>query len=68
MMNNTVDIIKAALKDNPKIDVTADQLKQLELLVVAYMTHAALDLPDGDDIIKGLDTQWVTLFNVVELD
>tara|TARA_R110000772_G_scaffold140168_2_gene249313 strand:+ start:1234 stop:1470 length:237 start_codon:yes stop_codon:yes gene_type:complete len=70
MKNKDIEIEKMlfeALKDNGKIDITTDQLKQLELFVVAYMSAAQLELTQKElskEIIKGLDVKWDLFFNI----
>ncbi len=63
-----LEVVNLALSDNGKIDITEEQLKQLEAFVFGYM--AAAKMPDkdkemGHSLVSSLDSKWESLFNVV---
>lgn len=60
-------MLEIAIKSNDKINVSSEQLKQLELFVVAYMSAAQLELKNTElskSVISDLDAKWDSLFNV----
>lgn len=62
-----LEMVKAVTADVGTINVTQEQLKQLELLVVGYMSSAQLELENkelGKSVISGLDVKWDSLFTV----
>ena len=63
-----LEMVNLALSSNGKIDITKEQLKQLEVLVFGYM--AAAEVSDRDkkmsqSLVSALDSKWESLFNVV---
>jgi len=63
-----LEMVSLALSGNGKIDITKEQLKQLEVFVFGYM--AAVKMSDSDkkiseSLISALDSKWESLFNVV---
>lgn len=61
------EMLELATTINDKINVSPEQLKQLELFVVAYMSAAQLELANTElskSVISGLDTKWDSLFSV----
>ena len=63
-----LEMVNLALSGNGKIDITEEQLEQLEVFVFGYM--AAAKMPDKDkemshSLVGALDSKWESLFNVV---
>ena len=61
------EMLEIATADHGKVSITPEQLKQVELFVVAYMSAAQLELLNkelGKSVISGLDIKWDSLFNV----
>ena len=64
-----LDMVKAVTADVGTINITPEQLKQLELLVVGYMSSAQLEIENkelGKSAISGLDAKWDSLFTVTQ--
>ena len=64
-----LEMVKAITADVGTINITPEQLKQLELLVVGYMSAAQLEVKDeklSKSVISGLDIKWDSLFAVTQ--
>lgn len=62
-----LEMVKAVTADVGTINITPEQLKQLELLVVGYMSAAQLELENKElsgTVISGLDIKWDSLFTI----
>jgi hypothetical protein len=64
-----LEMVKAVTVDVGTINITPEQLKQLELLVVCYMSAAQLEIENKElskAVISGLDVKWGSLFTVTQ--
>jgi len=61
------EMLNIAIKTNDKINISAEQLQQLEVFIVAYMSAAKLESSNPElskQIMSNLDVKWDSLFNV----